>query len=265
MYKYSQFRNRIKSIKPSRRFENSKKDIVNEIFESVIKKGRVQLLVSEAIKLAKAFGINAPTTKTAFSVNEAVRIANELGYPVVMKITSPDITHKSDIGGVVVGVQNEDEVRNHFKNIMNSARKNFPDSKVLGVDIQEMKKTGYELIVGAAADPQWGHITIIGGGGIYTNIYQDVAFGLIPISQDEAYEMIKKTKVYQVLQGARGKQSANIQAIVETLERISQLISDFPEITDLDINPFFAYDDGISAVDVKISISHDKYYKLRSE
>ena len=265
LYKYSQVRNRIKNIKSSRRFENTNKDIVNEIFESVINKGRVQLLGAEAINVAKAYGINAPATKTAFSVNEAVRIANELGYPVVMKITSPDITHKSDIGGVVVGVQNEDEVRNHFKNIMSSARKSFPDTKVLGVDIQEMKKTGYELIVGAASDPQWGHLAIIGGGGIYTNIYQDVSFGLIPISQDEAHEMIKKTKMYQILQGARGKQSANIQAIVETLERLSQLISDFPEITDLDINPFFAYEDGISAVDVKISLSHDKYHKLRSE
>ena len=108
-----------------------------------------------------------------------------------MKITSPEITHKSEIGGDVFGVQNEDEVRNQFKNIMSSARKSFPDTKVLGVDIQEMKKTGYELIVGAASDPQWGHLAIIGGGGIYTNIYQDVSFGLIPISQDEAHEMIK--------------------------------------------------------------------------
>ena len=182
-----------------------------------------------------------------------------------MKITSPDITHKTDIGGVVVGVKNEEEVRDNFKEIMRSARKGFPDTKVLGIDIQEMKATGYELIVGAASDPQWGHIAIIGGGGIYTNIYQDVSFGLLPISQDEATEMIKKTKIYNVLRGARGKKSANVQAIIETLERISQLITDFPEITDLDINPFFAYAGGISAVDVKITLSHEKYHTLRSE
>ena len=265
LYKYSQVQERIKNLKPSRTFDDIQKEAVDEIFESVINKGRVQLLGAEAINVAKAYGINAPMTKTAFSVNEAIRIANEIGYPVAMKITSPDITHKTDIGGVVIGVQNEDAVRNHFKDIMRSARKHFPDTKVLGVDIQEMKQTGYELIVGASSDPQWGHLAIIGGGGIYTNIYQDVAFGLTPISHDEADEMIKNTKIYQVLRGARGKKPANIEAIVETLERISQLITDFSEITDLDINPFFAYEEGISAVDVKISLSHEKYYKLRSE
>ena len=265
LYKYSKVKERIKNIKSPRKFNDVQKELVNDIFESVINKGRVQLLGAEAIDVAKAYRINAPLTKTAFSVNEAVRIANEIGYPVVLKITSPDITHKTDIGGVIVGVKDEDSVRVHFKDIMRSARKSFPDTKVLGVDIQEMKKTGYELIVGSASDPQWGHLAIIGGGGIYTNIYQDVAFNLVPISHDEAYEMIKKTKVYNILQGARGKNPANIQAIVETLERISQLITDFPEITDLDINPFFAYEDGISAVDVKISISHEIYYKLRSE
>ena len=265
LYKYSQVKERIKSIKPPRKFDDVKKEVVDEIFESVINKGRVQLLGAEAINVATAYGINSPVTKTAFSVNESVRIANEIGYPVVMKITSPDITHKTDIGGVVVGVQNEDEVRNHFKEIMRLARKQFPDTKVLGIDIQEMKKTGYELIVGASADPQWGHLAIIGGGGIYTNIYQDVAFGLIPISQNEANEMIKKTKVYNILRGARGRESVNIEAIVETLERISQLITDFPEITDLDINPFFAYEGGISAVDVKITLSYEKYQTYRSE
>ena len=265
LYKYSMVRDRMKSVKSPRRFDDVDREKVNEIFESVINKSRVQLLGAEAINVAKAYGINAPITKTAFSVNEAARIANEIGYPVVMKITSPDITHKTDIGGVVVGVKNEEDVKNHFKEIMRSARKSFPDTKVLGVDIQEMKKTGYELIVGASSDPQWGHLAIIGGGGIYTNIYQDVSFGLVPISHEEADEMIKKTKIYNVLQGARGQKSANVPAIVETLERISQLIIDFPEIADLDINPFFAYAEGISAVDVKITLSYEKYHKLRSE
>lgn len=270
LYKYAQVRERIKNIKSPRRFDDVKKEVVNEIFESVVNKGRVQLLGAEAINVVKAYGINAPVTKSAFSVNEAVRIANEIAYPVVMKITSPDITHKTDIGGVVVGIKNDDEVRVHFKEIMSKAHDNFPNTKVLGVDIQQMKKTGYELIVGATFDPQWGHIAIIGGGGIYTNIYQDVAFGLVPISHDEANEMIQKTKTYNILKGARGQESADINAIVETLERISQLLTDFPEINDLDINPFFAYNSsttegGISAVDVKISINHEKYLKLRSE
>jgi acetyltransferase len=265
LWKYTQIKQRLKEKSYYTEFDGVDKEIVEEIFESVANKGRVQLLGSEAIAVARAYGIAAPLTKTAFTVGEAARYGEDIDFPVVMKITSPDIVHKTDIGGVYIGVESANEVRYRFKQMMRSARKHFPETKVIGVDIQKMEKTGYELIIGVSMDPQWGHLCIIGGGGIYTNIYQDVSFSLVPVSNKEASNMLKATKIYQILQGARGLERADIPAIIETLERISALLTDFPEILDLDINPLFAFKDGVSAVDVKIKISHERIERIYTE
>ena len=254
LWKYVKLSQSIEKKATPRFFPDINKEAVADIFESVRNKGRVTLLGSEAVAVVRAYGINAPVTYTAFSVNEAKRLATKIGYPMVVKITSPDITHKTDIGGVKVGIKNENELVAAFKEMMGSARRHYPNTKVVGVDLQQMATPGYELIVGVSKDPQFGHLAIIGAGGIYTNIMKDVSFGLIPISTEEATEMLQNTKIYQILQGARGQEGADIPMIIETLERISALVSDFPTILDMDINPFFATPDGISAVDVKITI-----------
>ncbi|MCE7733541.1 MAG: CoA-binding protein [Candidatus Heimdallarchaeota archaeon] len=237
-------------------FEVDKKK-VEEILETVLNKGRVTLLGSEAIDIAIAYGISAPATKTAFSLNEALRFAEEIGYPIVMKITSPDIIHKSDFGGVEIGIKDPEELKIKFTTMMGSARRYFPHTKVIGMDIQAISKVGRELILGASVDPQFGHLIMIGSGGIYANYQKDISFGLAPLAEHEAKKMLQKTRIHNIMVGVRGEEPDDIEATVETLQRLSQLVTDFPEILELDINPLFVFKDGINAVDVKITISND--------
>ncbi|MHA2171390.1 MAG: acetate--CoA ligase family protein [Candidatus Kariarchaeaceae archaeon] len=265
LWKYAQIqKERAGGIQEPTTFDVDK-ETVNNIIESVISKGRVTMLGAEAIKIARAYGIDAPMTETAFSVNEAIRIANEIGYPVVMKITSPDIIHKTDLGGVVIGVSNDELVRTHFTRMMNAGRRYSPDTKVLGIDIQSMSKLGRELIIGISEDPQFGHMCMIGAGGIYANYQQDVSFGLTPLNKTEAQTMLEQTRIFKLMQGVRGELPNDIEATIDTLQKISQLVIDFPEILELDINPLFVFDEGegMSAVDVKITLSREKAMQRR--
>ncbi len=241
------------------------KERVAEIIESVINKGRVTMLGSEAIAVAEAYGITTPTTETCFTVNEAVKTANKIGYPIVMKITSPDIIHKTDIKGVVIGVKTDEDVKFEFTRMMDAARKFYPESRVIGVDIQAMSNVGREIIMGTSQDPQFGHLIMIGSGGVYANYTKDIQFGLAPLSEREAHKMFAGTKIHKILQGVRGEEPSDINTTVNTLLRISQLVTDFPEILELDINPLFVFDEGkgVSAVDVKITL--DKERILRRE
>ncbi len=260
LWKYQEILARPEFYEMPRDFPDVDRDTVQKIFDAVIEKGRVTLLGSEAIKVAGAYGIRVPETATAFSRKEAIEIANNIGYPLVLKITSPNILHKTDIGGVRIGIKNENELLDAFEEMMRSARKHYPHAKVIGVDIQQLATPSTELIVGVSKDPQFGHLAIVGTGGIYTNVYEDVSFGLIPITHTEATEMLQNTKVFSILQGARGGKKANIPQIIEAVERISKLIQDFPQITDLDINPMFADEIGVMAVDVKITISKEDHF-----
>lgn len=259
LWKYHQIQQKMKDKNIKITPFDVNKDKVSEIIESVINKGRVTLLGSEAIAIAAAYGILTPRTQTAFSVTEAIRIADEIGYPVVMKITSPDLIHKSDIGGVAIGIKDAEEVRHNFSSMMQSARNYAPNSKVIGIDIQAMSRVGRELILGASVDPQFGHLIMIGSGGIYANYVKDYAFGLTPLTQSDARDLISKTKIYSILQGVRGEKPNDISATIDTLQRLSQLVTDFPEILELDINPLFVFEDkvGVSAVDVKITLSKE--------
>ena len=267
LWKYAQIKKERQSgyLKPEL-FDVNKNE-VDEIIESVINKGRVTMLGSEAIAIAQAYGITAPITKTAFSINEAVRIAGEIGYPVVMKITSPDIIHKTDLGGVVIGVKTAEEVRSNFSRMMNAGRTYAPESKVIGIDIQEMSKVGRELILGLSEDPQFGHLIIIGSGGVYAEYHKDISFGLTPLNKTEATKMLERTRIYKILEGVRGDKPSEINKVIEVLQRLSQLVTDYPEILELDINPLFVFDEGegISAVDVKITLSKEKAMKRREK
>lgn len=251
---YAAIRDRPIDVIPTLKKDQNK---VREIFDKVLSENRKQLLGTEAIEVAAAYGIKTPITKLAFSAEEAVNLAEQIGFPVVMKITSPDIIHKTDIGGVKLNVQNKEQVYDNFEEIITSAKKHHPESKLLAVDVQKQESAGRELIVGSTKDPQFGSLVMVGLGGVYTNFFRDVAFSLAPLSKKEARKMLERTKTYTLLKGVRGETPSDIPAVIDTLLRIAQLVYDFPEILELDINPFFVYEEGkgVSALDVKITLS----------
>ena len=232
------------------------KEQVRIIFDKVKSEGRKNLLGTEAINVAKAYGIYVPNTKLARSKDEAASLAEEIGFPVVMKITSPDIIHKTDIGGVRLNIKNKDEAAKVYVDIIAKAKEHYPETKPLAVDVQKMEKIGRELIVGSMKDPQFGSLVMVGLGGVYTNFFKDVAFGLAPLTKIESEKLLQRTKIYTLLKGVRGEPPSDIAAVNDTLLRISLLVNDFPEIEELDVNPFFVYEEGegVSALDVKIKL-----------
>jgi acetyl coenzyme A synthetase (ADP forming)-like protein len=221
------------------------------------KAGRLALNEVEARQIVAAYGLPLPKSQLALNVEQAVRWADEIGYPVVMKIISPDILHKSDIGGVQVGLENDKAVSMAYEEILNRAYRYLPDADVWGVAIQEMVKVGREVIVGVNKDPTFGHLMMFGLGGIYVEVLKDVVFRVAPLTRSEAEEMVRGIRSYPLLAGARGAQPADVNAIVDSLLRISQMVTDLPQIVELDINPLFAYEDGqgTMAVDARIVIS----------
>lgn len=227
------------------------------IIKSVRNENRKTLLESEAKDLVKSYGISVAPTRLARNEDEAVDIASRLGYPVVLKIASPDIIHKTDIGGVIMNINSEREVREAFRTIIDRAYRYAPKASIYGVTIQKMVPKGTEVIIGTSKDPVFGHIIMFGLGGIYTNIFRDVSFRLTPLSVYEAKEMITETKAYTLLRGYRGEQPSDISSIINILLRVSQLVTEIPDIVEMDINPLFVYSEGMGslAIDVKVVLS----------
>ncbi|MCQ2559462.1 MAG: acetate--CoA ligase family protein [Clostridia bacterium] len=229
---------------------------VKDIFAAVRKDNRTVLLGSEAAHVAAAYGIPAAAVELATSPEEAVKMAEAIGYPVVMKITSPQIMHKSDIGGVKVGLKNAEEVAAAFTEIMENAAKAEPEARLYGVEVNEMKEKGTELLIGLNRDAQFGPLVGCGMGGIYVNLMKDVSFRLVQgLTIAEIKNMLAETKVYTLLKGYRGEEAKDIDAVADAVGRVARLVADFPEIAELDVNPVFAYAKGLSAVDVKIVLS----------
>ncbi len=231
-------------------------DKVREIIDLVKKDERRVLLGSEAHLIAEAYGIRVAKTRLATSSEEAREIATEIGYPVVLKIASPDIVHKTDIGGIKVGLESPEEVEDAFLSILENVRTHVPRAVVYGVDVQEMAEKGRELIIGCSRDVQFGPMLMFGAGGIYVNFLKDVAFRLAPLTRSDAIDLIEETRISTLLKGVRGELPGDIEAIKDTILRISQLVIDFEEIVELDINPAFSYEKGKGAiaVDVKMTI-----------
>lgn len=217
---------------------------VREVFDSVRKQGRKELVEVEAREVLQAYGLPVARTKLATNLEECIRAARELGYPVVVKIASPLILHKTDIGGVVVGIETTDELVTAYETVTANARKFVPAASIWGVLVQEMLPPSRELILGMSRDSQFGPLLMAGLGGIYVEILKDVAFRLAPLSEEEAKEMLQELKSYWMLQGARGEKPADIDAVVECILRVSQLVTEFSEIAELDINPLWVMEDG---------------------
>jgi acetyltransferase len=233
------------------------KERVRALFEEVRESGRVELGEIEAREVIEAYGMRLPQSRLARSPEQAVQIASEIGYPVVMKISSPDILHKSDIGGVKVGLSDAVAVRDNFELIEYRARKYSANARIWGMLIQEMVPKGREMLVGVSRDPQFGPLVAVGMGGIYVEVLKDVAFRLAPISKQEVSEQIRSIRTFPLLRGVRGDLPADIAAIEDVVLRISQLVSDFPEIVEMDINPLVVHNQGEGAIvlDARIILS----------
>jgi 4-hydroxybutyryl-CoA synthetase (ADP-forming) len=229
---------------------------VRQVFDEVRAQSRTNLLEEEGYKVLEAYGFSIPKKHLAKNEEECTRVVQEIGYPVVMKIASPEIVHKSDAGGVKIGLKNEDEVRQAFRAIINNAKKYKPDAKIDGVLVQEMIKSGKETILGAKFDPILGPLIMFGLGGIYVEVLKDVVFRLAPLEEREATRMIESVRTINLLKGVRGEKPHDLGAIRESLQRLSQLITDFQEIEELDVNPLLVLEDGkgVRAIDIRISL-----------
>ncbi|HQC51014.1 MAG TPA: acetate--CoA ligase family protein, partial [bacterium] len=204
-----------------------------------------------------AYGFTVPQCSLARSAQDAVSAASAIGYPVVMKISSPDVIHKSDAGGVKVGLRGPSEVRDAFELMIKRVKEVVPDARIHGVLIQEMVSDGREIIIGMTRDPQFGPMLMFGLGGIYVEVLKDVSFQLAPLTSEAALQMILGTKTYNLLKGVRGEKSVDMQLVTECIQRISQLSMDFPDIQELDINPLKISSEfsRAVAVDARIRIS----------
>jgi 4-hydroxybutyryl-CoA synthetase (ADP-forming) len=227
---------------------------VTSIFEQVRKQGRANLLEEEGYEVLRAYGFPTPKSILGATEEECMKGAKEIGYPVVMKIASPDIIHKSDAGGVKVGIKNDDELRTAFRSIMESAKKYKADAKIKGVLVQEMVRAAKETILGASQDPTFGPVIMFGLGGIYVEVLKDVVFCVAPVDEREATKMVESIKTIRLLKGVRGEKPSDLRAIADSLQRLSQLVINFPEIKEFDINPLLVLEEGKGArvVDARI-------------
>jgi acetate---CoA ligase (ADP-forming) len=256
MYRYHLWLN-----KPEKQFPENKgeREQAVRIFENAKREKRDRLYELEVHEVLRAYGFAQPKSLFARTSEEAIAAAGSIGFPVVMKIVSPQISHKSDIGGVKINLNNRKDVENAFFDITIRVRNILPSAHIEGVLIQEMVQKGREAIIGITSDPQFGHMIMFGMGGIYVEVLKDVSFRIAPLSREDAHEMIRETKSFPLLRGVRGEAEADIGAIEKSLLVLSQMASDFPQIIEADINPLLVRDrgEGIVAIDSRFTIGGD--------
>ncbi|NIA12634.1 MAG: CoA-binding protein [Nitrospiraceae bacterium] len=245
MCDYEAWRNRAPRI--VKRFPVNRRR-VERVLSRLARDGRPEVGEVEAKEILRAYDFNVPEGRLATSLDEAVATAEQIGYSVAMKISSPDILHKSDFGGVKLDLSNADQVRDAYDLMMLRIQRIAPEAQLNGVYIEQMGKRGREIIIGMTRDPQFGPMLMFGLGGIFVEVMKDVTFYLAPITADEAMQMLKATKSYALLLGARGEAAVDLGEIADGLQRISQLVTDFPQIAELDINPFLVGPVGSKAV-----------------
>ena len=221
---------------------------VAEIINLARKEGRGELLELESKQMLAAWGLPVKRTELAKNPDEAVRIAREIRYPLVIKIASPGIPRKSEARCVKIGIGSELELRQAFSEIVNNAREYKPDANILGVTVQEYLPPAREVVVGTLQDQSFGPTVWFGLLGFWVELLDDISFRLAPLSAEDAREMIQEIKGYPVLQGIRGEPSADIDALVDIIQKIGQLAHEFPEISKLEIDPIFAFEAGKGAV-----------------
>ena len=231
---------------------------IRRVIQSVAEEGRRQLLGTEAKEVMKAAGMDVPPFRVAKSIDEAVEAAGEIGYPVVMKVVSENIVHKTDIGGVLLDIDNEKEVVEGYEAILRNCKQYAPKANIRGVEIAKMVPDGVETIVGATTDLSFGKVLMFGLGGIYVEVLKDVAFRVAPVSRREISRMMREVNSYPLLLGVRGESRRDIDSVADAIYRIGILVNRFPEISELDINPLVVYEKGAKVLDARINIEVKK-------
>ena len=242
--------------RPPREIEkfDVRRDQVEGALARVRADGRLTVGDAEARQIMEAYGITIPEAQLAHDPDEAVEIAQRIGYPVVMKIASPDILHKTDIGGVKLNLMGDSDVRDTFDLLMYRASRYMPEADIWGALVQRMVPQGKEVIIGINRDPQFGPLLLLGLGGIYVEVLKDVSFRIAPITRWEAEEMITELRSYPLLRGLRGEKPSDLEAIADCMLRVSQLAVDFPEIVELDVNPLIVHEEGKGAVAIDMRL-----------
>ncbi|MEU7657760.1 acetate--CoA ligase family protein [Streptomyces lincolnensis] len=230
---------------------------VRALLDAVRAEGRSTLTAPEGKVIADAYGIAVPGEELARDVDEAVAAAARFDGPVVLKIVSPDILHKTDAGGVIVGVEGAAEVRAAFHKIIESAKAYNSEAKIDGIQVQQMLPPGQEVIVGAVTDPTFGKVVAFGLGGVLVEVLKDVTFRLAPVSADEAQSMLDSIKAAEILRGVRGAQPVDRWAVAEQIRRVSELVTDFPDIAEVDLNPVIATPEGAMAADIRVILTDE--------
>jgi acetyl coenzyme A synthetase (ADP forming)-like protein len=244
MSRYTQWLTRRRTIE--RRFEVDTA-AVRAVLNRVRAEGRTYLPEVDALAVLQAYGFPTLRHEIARTADEAVKLLGKIGAPVALKIVSPDVVHKVDVGGVLLNISTAEEARAGFVNITNGVKQKLPGARLLGVEVVQMAPKGVEVILGISKDPAFGHIIMFGLGGIYVEVFKDVSFRLVPIRELGAFNMIHSIRAAQVFEGFRGEPPADTDAIADCLERLSQLVVDFPEIAELDINPLIVHARGAGA------------------
>jgi acetate---CoA ligase (ADP-forming) len=252
-YKYYKYIDEI-----SYKFDEYDVDIkaINKIIDGALKEGRTFLLANEGAAVMRSADIRIPSSKIARNINEAVKFAEEIGYPVVMKIVSKDILHKSDVGGVLLDLDNSKEVVNAYEAIIHKCKAYNPNAVIEGIEVAEMVRKGVELIIGARKDPSFGPVVMCGLGGIYVEVMKDISFRALPLSRGIALSMLEEIRSYPLLLGARGEEKKDIESVIDTIIKIGSIIKKCERITDIEINPVVVYNikNGLTAVDARILI-----------
>ncbi len=208
----------------------------------------------EAKELLKQAGVSVVETKLATSREEAISTSQQVGFPAVLKIASPDVIHKSDAGGVKLSLKTPKQVGKAYDDIMRTIRQEYPEAKIEGVSVQKMARPGVEVIIGMSKDAQFGPVLMFGLGGILVEILKDVSFRIVPLAKRDAREMIREIKGYPLLEGYRGQEPVDVANLEELILKVSSFVEQHSEVKELDLNPIFAYSDGAVAVDARIIV-----------
>ncbi|MFI9024068.1 acetate--CoA ligase family protein [Streptomyces sp. NPDC053560] len=231
---------------------------VREVLDAARAEGRTALTAPEGKRITDAYAIPTPAEELATTADEAVALADRIGFPVAMKIVSPQILHKTDAGGVRIGVASVEEVRAAFTEIVTNAKAYDPAARITGVQVQQMVPAGQEVLVGAVTDPTFGKVVAFGLGGVLVEVVKDITFRLAPAGHDDALSMLDSIKAADVLNGVRGGKAVDREALAGLIVKVSQLAADFPEIAEVDLNPVFATEDGVIAADVRILLTDEQ-------
>ena len=226
-----------------------------DIIQNALQNKRYKLLEPESKELIAAFGITTARHTVTASVKEAIQAATSIGYPIVLKIVSPDISHKTDVGGVKVGIKDAEGVKDAYEEIMKNVNIKKPDARIEGILVEEMATPSTEVIIGGLRDPQFGPAVMFGLGGIFVEIYKDVSFRIAPLEEYDAIDMIHEIKGSKILKGFRNTESLDITSVAQTILKVSNIMVSLEEIKEIDLNPVLVYPKGVKAVDARIILS----------